>query len=194
MQRLLVGLQVGRKSPFVSHRGVVSLLLQHIAQRMEDLGAHTQGVAKAWGPEGHDHELLQVDGVVRVLPAVQDVHHGGGQGLGIHAAEVPVERQPHIVRRRLGHGHGHAQKRVGPELLLLGRPVQLAQEMIQIGLIRGLHALDLGGDGLIDVLHGLGDALPQVPARVAIAKLQRLARARGRPGRHRRPAQGAALQ
>ena len=52
--------------------------------------------------DGHDHELLEVDVVVGVLAAVEDVHHRHGQDLGVGAAEVAVERQADRRRRRRG--------------------------------------------------------------------------------------------
>ena len=59
---------------------------------MEHLGAPAQGLFEAGRhPTGHDHKLLRVHGVGGVCAAVQDVHHGHGQAVAIHAAQKTVQ-------------------------------------------------------------------------------------------------------
>ena len=58
--------------------------------------AHPRSCSAA---DRHDHELLEVDAVVGVRAAVQDVHHRHGQHVRAVAAEVAVERQA-LPRRR----------------------------------------------------------------------------------------------
>ena len=48
---------------------------------MKDFRAVAQGLTEATRPHGLDHEFLNIDVVIRVLPAVQDVHHGQGHGI-----------------------------------------------------------------------------------------------------------------
>ena len=57
---------------------------------------------KRSAPGRHHHELLEVDAVVGVRAAVQDVHHRHGQHARRLAAEVAVERQARLGRGRLG--------------------------------------------------------------------------------------------
>ena len=42
-------------------------------------GALAQGFREIWCADRSDHEFLEVDGVVGMRPAIQDVHHGHGQ-------------------------------------------------------------------------------------------------------------------
>jgi hypothetical protein len=44
-------------------------------QRVEHLGAHAHGLGDARRADRYDHELLEVDVVVGVHPAIDDVHH-----------------------------------------------------------------------------------------------------------------------
>ena len=48
---------------------------QQLLQRMEDLGAVAQRLAEARRADRQDHELLDVEAVVGVRAAVDDVHH-----------------------------------------------------------------------------------------------------------------------
>ena len=59
---------------------------------MEDFGTHAEGFGEILGADGHYHEFLEVDVVIGVLAAVEDVHHWNGEDVGIAAAEVPVKR------------------------------------------------------------------------------------------------------
>jgi hypothetical protein len=59
---------------------------------MEDLGTPAQRVGKTLRADGHDHEFLKVDIVVRVRATVEDVHHRSGQNAGIDAAKITIER------------------------------------------------------------------------------------------------------
>jgi len=51
--------------------------LEHLLEVVEDFTAAADGVAEPLEPQRHDHELLDVDVVVGVLAAVEDVHHRG---------------------------------------------------------------------------------------------------------------------
>ena len=63
---------------------------------------------KLVGPDRHDHELLGIDVVAGVGPAVEDVHHRHGHDVRQRPAQVAVERQAGFLRR--GPGHRHARR------------------------------------------------------------------------------------
>ena len=95
---------------------------------------------KVAAPHGHDHELLKVDRVVRMLAAVDDVHHRHGQHAGGHAADVAVERQPARVRRRLCDREAHAEDGVRAEPRLVGRSVKREERVVDLALLLRLLA------------------------------------------------------
>ena len=161
---------------------------------MEDLSAHPQGFLPALGPHGHDHELLNVHVVGGVGPAVEDVHHRHGEGLGIDAAQVSVQRQPQALAGGLGAGQGGPQNGVGPQAALVGGAVQLDEELVDVGLIQDVQADEGLGDVMVDILHGLGGTLAQVTGRVAIPELTGLILPGGGAGGHSGPTHGAVVQ
>ena len=61
------------------------------------------------GAHRNDHELLQVEIVVGMGAAVNDIHHGHGQLASIHAAKVAVQGQARLFSGGAGHRHGHGQ-------------------------------------------------------------------------------------
>ena len=85
---------------------------------MEGLGPVAQRLGEVRRADRHDHELLEVDRIVGVLAAVEDVHHRHRQAGRADAAEIGVKRQS----RRLGRGardrHRDAEDGVGAELRL----------------------------------------------------------------------------
>ena len=98
--------------------------MQYTLEGVVDLGAPAQALGKARSTHGHDHELLEVDVVVGVHAAVEDVHHGRGQQMGVDTAQVLVQRQARRLGCGAGNGQRHAQNGVGAELGLVGRTVR----------------------------------------------------------------------
>ena len=81
---------MGCKPAFIPHGGAISLALQNSLEGMEHLGAPAEAFFKGRRSHGHDHKLLNINIIIGVLPAVQDVHHGNGDVLGHNTADIPV--------------------------------------------------------------------------------------------------------
>ena len=194
LERLGIGLKVGGKAALVAHAAAQAGLVQHALEGVVDLGAPTQALGKARSTHGHDHELLEVDVVVGMHAAVENVHHGRGQQVSVDAAQVLVQRQARRLCRSAGNGQRHAQNRVGAELGLVGRTVRSDQRGIDSALVEGVEAHDGIGTLVVDVLDGLQDALAQVAALVAVAQLARLKGASRSARRHHRAAEAAVLE
>ena len=71
--------QVRGEAALVAHGGGQPFFPQHGLQRVENLDAAAQGLAEARRADRQHHELLDVDVVVGVRPAVEDVHHRDGE-------------------------------------------------------------------------------------------------------------------
>jgi hypothetical protein len=161
--------QVRREAALVAHARRESFLLEQIFERVEDLGGDAERPREGLGAGGDQHELLEVEPVVSVGAAVQDVDHRHRHEPPADPAEIGVEREPRVVRRGPRDGERDAEDRVGAERRLVRRAVELEQRLIDGRLFRGLHPLDLGSDRLLDVPDGLARALPAVALCVAIA-------------------------
>ena len=168
--------------------------MQHALEGVVDLGAPTQALGKARSTHGHDHELLEVNVVVGMHAAVEDVHHRRGQQVGVDTAQVLVQRQARRLGSGAGDGQRHAQDGIGAELGLVGGSVRGDQRGIDGALIEGIEAHDGIGALVVDVLDGLRDALAQVAALVAIAQLARLKGAGRSARRHHRATKAAVLE
>ncbi len=193
LERLLVGLEVGREAALVADGGGMALLVQGGLEVVEDLGAHPQRLGEGARADGDDHELLEVDRVVGVGAAVEHVHHRDRQHVGGLAAQVAPQRQALLGRRGVGGGQGHGQERVGAQAGLVRRAVERDQHPVQRGLAGGVLAADGGGDLAVDVVDRLAHPLAH-PVRAAVAQLGGLELARRGAGGHRRPAPRPGLQ
>ena len=194
LERLGIGLEVGRKAALVAHAAAQAGLVQHALEGVIDLGAPTQALGKARGAHRHDHELLEVHVVVGVHAAVEDVHHRRGQQMRVDTAQVLVQRQARRLGSGAGDGQRHAQNGVGAELGLVGGTVRGDQRGIDGALIEGIEAHDGIGALVVDVLDGLRDALAQVAALVAIAQFACLKGASRSARRHHRATEAAVLE
>ena len=168
--------------------------MQHALEGMVDLGAPTQALGKARGAHRHDHELLEVDVIVGMHAAVEDVHHRCGQQMSVDAAQVLAQRQASRLGSGAGNGQRHAQDGVGAELGLVGGTIRSDQRGIDGALIEGIEAHDGIGALVVDVLDGLRNALAQVAALVAIAQLAGLKGAGRSTRRHHCAAKAAVLE
>ena len=146
VERRLVGRQHRREAAFVAHRGRELHLGQHLLERVEHLDAHAESLGKGVGADRHDHELLGVHVVRGVGAAVQDVHHRHRQHARHRAAEIAVERQPASCGRGPRHRERHRQDRVGAELALVGRAVEIQHLLVDRHLVLGGHPFEPRAD------------------------------------------------
>ncbi len=126
--------------------------------------------------------------------AVEDVHHGRGQQVGVNAAQVLVQRQARRLCRSAGNGQRYAQNGVGAELGFVGRTVGGNQRGVNGTLIEGIDAHDGIGALVVDMLDGLRNALAQVATLVAVAQLTCLKGAGRSARRHHRATEATVLE
>ena len=130
-----------------------------LLERVVRLHAPAQRLAEARRADRHDHELLEVDVVVGVDAAVEDVHHRHRQHVGVGPADVAVERQLQLGGGGPGHGQGDAEDGVGAEAGLVVGAVEGDQLGVDDALVERVEALDGVGDLAVDVADGVEHAL-----------------------------------
>ena len=114
--------------------------MQHLLQRVEDLGAAAQRLAKrVEAPTGMIMNSWKST-VVGVRAAVDDVHHRHGQHAGVDAAEVAVERQAERVGRGLGGGQRTPRIALAPSLALFAVPSSSIIAAVEPDLVGGVEA------------------------------------------------------
>ena len=121
LERVLV-VDVGREAALVADVGVVPGLLEHALERVEDLAHLADGFRPALGAHRHDHEFLEIDLVVRVLAAVDDVRHRHRQLAGVGAADVAVQRQVVAIAAALATARDTPRMAFAPSLDLFSVP------------------------------------------------------------------------
>ena len=89
---------------FVTNRRVQPLFLQQRLERMKYLRRHPERLAEACRAHRHDHKFLQIQPIVGMGPAVDDIHQRHRQHSRIGPAKISVERLAGLCRRRLCHG------------------------------------------------------------------------------------------
>ena len=188
VERLLVGLQLGSEAALVADAAAEVALVEHLLQRLVDLGHGADPVGERRRTDRADHELLEIDVVVGVGATVEHVRQRQRQQPRLGAAEVAIERDPGRGRRGMGRGERHAEDRVGAQPALVRGPVEVDHRLVDAGLVERVHADHGRSEVAVDVSDRLQHALAAVPLAVAVAQLDRFVRAGGRTGRDaRRP-------
>ncbi len=191
--RFFVRSQVRSEAAFVADGGVESALTTNTFQCVEDFDAHPQTLGKHGRAKRHDHEFLNVDVVVSVLAAVEDVHHRNRQQVRARASDVAVERKSALLGRRASHRQGDSEDRVGAELLLVRGSVGLDELGVDRLLVEAFHAEKRIGEGTFDRLHRLQDAFSAVTP-FAVAQLVGLVSPGARTRGDGRSAEDSALE
>ncbi len=180
----------GRMSRAIStsaDSATLPLFAENPSQGVEDLGGPAERFPKRGGAQRSDHELLDVESVGRVRPAVQDVHERHGQESREGAPQVAVEGQAQLLRRGTRVRQRHAEDGVRAELRLVRGPVQVAERLVESDLVEGFAAADRGRDHLVHVPDRPQHPFPSIPLGVPVAELECLVSARRRAAGNGRP-------
>src|SRR5208282_4523295 len=160
--------QVGREAALVAYIGIVAAGFERRAQGVKNLRPGAQRLGEGFGAERHDHEFLEVDRVVGVHAAIDDVHHRHRQNPRRGTADIAVERQLVRGRRRLGDGERHA------EPALVGGAVERDHGLVDPDLALDLHAAQGVENLAVDGLDRLAHALAEIALFIAVAQLDGL--------------------
>ena len=164
---------------------------------MEHFDAATQRFAKAAGAHRQDHELLNIDVVVRVGAAVDDVHHGHRQarvGSAVEFGQMAKERLGPGGSGGFGVGQRNGKDGVGAETAFLRRAVEFDHGVVHGLLLRRIETAQRLRDGRLDVGHRALHAPSAVARRAAVAQFHRLPGSGGRAGWRQRQAALAGVQ
>ncbi len=191
----MASLKVGAKPPSSPTAVDRPRFLQHgFLSAWKTLHARAQGLGEASEALGHDHELLEIDGRVRVRAAVDDVHHRHGEHLGVGPTEVFEKRRADGGGGGVGVGEGNAEEGVRAELLFVLGAIEFDEGLIERDLIERIHAAQGGGDVIVDRIDGLGHALAEVAFLVAVTEFPSFVLAGGGPTGHGGTAMHAAFE
>ncbi|OIQ73058.1 hypothetical protein GALL_453100 [mine drainage metagenome] len=194
IKRIAGGAEVGGEAALVADRGGEACGRKLFLKRVEDFGAHADRLADVVRADRHDHEFLNVDRVVGMFAAVDDVHHRQRQDARRGAADVAVERLRGEIGGGFGHGERDAQNGVGAKAALVRGAVDFAHHAVDGDLLGRVKAHDLVRDLAVNGGNCLQHALAHVARLVAVALFHRFAAAgRGARG-HRGAAHGAVFK
>ena len=131
----LVVVEVRGVAALVALPGAEPALVEDRAERVEALGARAQRLAEGGQADRQEHELLEVDARLRVRTAVEHVEQRHREHVCAVAAEMAVQRDAGGRRGRVARGQAHREDRVGAELGLVRRAVELAQLRVERRLV-----------------------------------------------------------
>ena len=95
-------LRIGCKAALVADIGVVTARRQFLLQGVEDSDPMRTASREGRRAHRHDHEFLEVDRIVGVRAAIDDVHHRNREQPRIGAADIAVRAAGRRIARRRG--------------------------------------------------------------------------------------------
>ena len=174
VESVLDAIQGGSKATLIAHCSAQAACLEQLGEVVEHLGTHADGLLLGLGTHGANHELLECDWGIAVSTTVDDVHHGNGENISVSAANVAIQWHVQSNGSCVSSGERNAEHCVGAELALGLGAVELEHASIDGALIKHAHALNVRSDDGVNIVYGLGDALAQIAALVAVAKFEGL--------------------
>ena len=191
LECVLVGIEVGSVAALIADAGSRNDLLEGV----EHLCTHTQCFLPAGCADRHDHELLNVN--IRtgcVCAAVEDIHHGARQSLGVYAADVVIKALTGDLCRCTGTSKGYAEDGVCAETGLVGSAVYLDEHFVDAGLVKDIQSYHCFGNLSVYVFNSLGDALAEVTVLVTVTQFAGLIHTGGCTGGDCCTAYGAVIK
>ena len=189
-----IGGKVWCITAFVTYGSGQSLLLQHIFQGMIDFSAHAQTFVEAGNTDRHNHAFLDVHIVVCMSTTVHDIHHRYRQVMGIHTAQILVQRKAGRSSCCMSSSQGYTQNGIGPKAALVFRTVKIDEDVVKASLVAGIPAEHGISDFAVYIVYRLQDSFTVVPAFVAISKFSSLKHAGRCTGGNGGPGKGAVFQ
>ena len=187
-------IQARCEAAFVAHIGAVAGVRQRLFERMENFRAAAHGVRKRVRADRHNHEFLDINGIVGMGAAVDDIHHRHRQQMRVGAADKTVQRLFGVVRRGPGGSQANAQDGIGAEPAFIFGAVQFDHGVVDQELVFGIHARQRVEQLTVDRVTGFQYALAAIARLIAVAQFDRFVGAGGGARRHRGTAKSAVFQ
>ena len=191
---VLVPRKIRRKSTLVAHAGGKPLLSQQGLKGMEHLGAPAQPLGKRACSHRHHHKLLHIHRVGGMGAAIQNIHHGNGQGIGGRAAQKTIERHSVRTGRCPRRGQRGCQYGISPQIRFILCSVRCLHGLIHCPKLGRALPPQRGCQRPFQVFHRFSHPFSAIAAGVAVPQLQRFKFAGGGAAGHCCPSHGAALQ
>src|SRR4029453_10222936 len=110
-------------------------------------------------------KFLEIERIVGVYAAIEDVHHRYGKKPRRRSADITVERRALRGGRGLGNRERDSEDRVGAEPALVRRTVERDERLVDLRLRFRIHA----ADGIENLAIDGGDGFAHALAQIALA-------------------------
>ena len=175
-QRFGVGTQVWCVAAFVTYSSVQAFGLQHFRQVMENFRTDTNGFFQGFRANRLNHEFLNVDVVVSVLAAVDDVHHRQWHREfawgAVQLSDVLIQRHTFRSCSRFSRCQGNRQNGVSAELGFVLSTVQVDHDLVDVSLVFGIFAQYCLSDRAVYCSNGFQYAFTQETRLVTVTQFQ----------------------
>ncbi len=134
-QSFVSGLQIRSKTAFIANVCVLTGSFQVFLQSLENFGTHTDSFFNRICRNRHNHKFLNINRVICVFAAVQNVHHWNWQSASHSAAQVTIQRQASFFCLSFSHSQRYCQNSVSAQVAFVFCAVQINHCVINVNLI-----------------------------------------------------------
>ena len=156
------------ETTFVADTSVVTSSREFFFQGVEHLRTHADRFFHVRCRNWHDHEFLDVDWVVCVLTAVDDVHHWNRQNACRGAANVTEQRLASVFCRSFRNCERYAEDRVCAQTTFVRGAVEFDHRFVDLNLFQNVVADECLSDFAVDCSNRFENAFAHVTGFVAV--------------------------
>ena len=122
----------------------------------------------------HNHKLLNINRIVGMRAAIQNIHHRHRQNMRRHAANIAPKRCVLRGGGGLGNRQRNAQHGIGPSRDLFSVPSSATQSQINMGLLGGVHTGQRRQNFAVHRIHRFLNTFAEIALLVAVAQFDGL--------------------
>lgn len=90
LKGFFIAAEIGSKATFVTDIGIELAGFEDFFEGVKDFSGPTDGFFERRSADGHDHKFLDIEGIVGVFTAIDDIAHRGGKDASTDATEIAV--------------------------------------------------------------------------------------------------------
>ena len=162
--------QIRSKTAFITDIGVMTGRFEVFLQGVENFRTHADSFTNRRRADRHNHKFLEVNRVVSVLTAVNNVHHRHRQNVSHCTAEITIKREFAFFSLSLSHSHRNGENGISTEVTFVFSAVEFNHGFINIDLVIGIQTGQSVINFIINIFHGFQNALTAETSFVAVAQ------------------------
>ena len=186
--------QIRSKTAFITNVSVVTGSFKVLLQGVENFSTHTNSFTDRRSANRHNHEFLNVDWVISMLTAVQNIHHRNRQNMSHRTAKVTIKRKFAFFSLSFRNSHRNGENSISTEFAFVFSAIEFNHSFINVDLVIGIKTSQSVINSVINIFNGFQNTFSAKTGFVAITKFNSFVNTGRSAGRNSGTSESTALK